>query len=143
MNKPIFIDPNNELGDIKVVGAYLKLIAGDFDDDKLETYTKSLTEATKLLEDIGKTTVTNGSPDKLQDSGQAIIFRERFISLEMTKDDYHGHQFHLSLVEIGMQGMQLARPEESKFILNAFFTTWKSIPNPGKMLSILHFVGNG
>lgn len=74
---------------------------------------------------------------------RAIIMGRQLFSLLMTKDEYHGHQWHISMVEItGPRSMREMDQANRELVLNNFFSKWIQIPNPGQQVEILHFVGN-
>jgi hypothetical protein len=75
--------------------------------------------------------------------GAAILYDMRLISIQLTTDDMHGHQWHLSMVEILSQ-TEMATPPDRCIadILECFFSKTLAVPNPGKIKEIVHFVGN-
>lgn len=65
------------------------------------------------------------------------------LSLLMTSDDEHGHQWHLSMCRVaGPNSLIMAPPTLRELVYNAFFSSWKEIDNPGKMKEVVHYVGN-
>lgn len=128
------------LDDLREVGNQMKIAACP--DDPLDMYTKTEAEVARVkrLEGLSPEAIRH-----LQATGanRAIVLDGHFVSLVMSTDDHHGHQWHLSMVDVvGPQQIAQSRKYITDTILKTFFSTWKEIENPGKITEILHFVGN-
>lgn len=128
------------IGDLQEVANQMKIAAES--DDPPEGYSKTEEEARrkKRLEGF-----TEAEIQRLRNyhGSRAIVLNQQFLSLVLTTDDHHGHQWHLSLVQItGPSQFGVTNEETNQIVLGTFFSAWKSVPNPGKMAEVTHFVGN-
>lgn len=116
--------------------------AASHEDDDPSLYSKNEQEADD------QKTLKGWTPEKKMEQAsyggsRAIIMGRRLFSLLMTKDEHHGHQWHISMVEItGPRSMKEMDQQSRELVLNNFFSKWLPVPNPGKMVEVLHFVGN-
>lgn len=125
---------------IKGIAAQMKVAAGP--DDDLENYSKT-TEDADVRNMIDGMTQEEYEYIKNHGASRAVIYQDHLYSLSLTEDDHHGHQWHFSFTEItGPVSMDVPEPSVVEFILDGFFSSWKPIQNPGKMKTVLHFVGN-
>ncbi len=128
------------LSDLKEVANQMKIAA--WPDDQPDGYTKTKEEADRLKRLEGL------SPEQLQEirtsgASRAIFIAGQFVSLVMSTDEQHGHQWHLSMVRItGPQEMAPVGDETGRLILDIFFSKWESIENPGQLVEVMHFVGD-
>lgn len=135
--------------DLVEVGQQMKVSA--YSDDPEDGYTKTSEEADNLFKSIkgtSKKPVLSEEDIKqlrIYTGSRALIIGNSLVSAIMTTDDHHDHQWHISLCSIsGPNPSDLCEvaPEIRDRILNSFFAEYKSIPNPGKMTQVLHYVGN-
>jgi hypothetical protein len=110
-------------------------------DDPLDGYTKTVKEARNYSRNL--------SPQLLMDVLKArncasIIYKERWYSIVLTRDEHHKQTWHFSIsMPTVFEGVGTsATDEEAVDLLKVFFSSWKEIPNPGKMKHVRHFVGN-
>lgn len=135
------IEPVNVLSvdQLKAVAAQMKAAAGE--DDKGDEYTKGKEETVgEFVEGMSE---QERERHRTYGGNKAVIMYGRCFSLCLTKDDHHGHQWHMSMIEVtGHQRFRPVDEQNQQVILGAFFSVWKAVPNPGEWKEVLHFVGN-
>ena len=125
---------------LQALAAEMKTAAHEDDDPAM--YSKTTAEA---KESVNVKAMPASQVKALAEYGgsRAIIMGRRLFSLLMTRDEHHGHQWHISMVEVTGPGMMREMDQPNReLVLNNFFSKWLPIPNPGKVVEILHFVGN-
>lgn len=124
--------------DLLLIFQQLKMVSAR--DSVLDLYSKTDEDVEKIKKLEG---FTNEEIEVLKTCSRAIRMNGRIYSIVLTTDDYHGFQWHVSIVEIlGPSKYSEISEEVAKSIMNVVFSKWTAIDNPGKMKEIKHFVGN-
>jgi hypothetical protein len=126
--------------DLKVVADMLKV--GAEPDDTLDSYSKTKEEADRVRRLEG---FTDEQREQVANTkgGCAIILDNKVFSLMMSHDANHNYQWHLSACQVvGPGKLGPMSDDYTKRIMDAFFSSWKEVPNPGQMSEVRHFVGN-
>lgn len=115
---------------------------GSTRDDPEDDYTKSEAEAAALNANIAASASL-----RRQISNEAnacgLVFNGRYYSICLSLDEHHGHKYHMSMTQF-VTPTRKVHPNEAvmEVVCNRLFKKWKSIPNPGAMQEIHHFVGD-
>lgn len=129
--------------DLKKIASELK--SANCPDQNWDNYTKTNEDVNQLFDSVKGISTKSNLPYTA-----ALFIDQEIYVVVLSLDSYYDKKWHLSMsrpcltktIEGAVKKMIPIEEKIKNRILNEFFSDWATIPNPGMINEIEHFIGN-